>query len=62
MNEFDNPDNISIHHHNTRIRVQIDNKITMIDERDQQPVFREVEKHYYNAKYRIKMVVDKLNE
>lgn len=62
MNEIDYQDNMHVNHLNTRIRVRIGNKLTMLDEVKQHETFHEVENEYLNCKNKIEQIIARIKD
>uniref|UniRef100_A0A6M3II41 Uncharacterized protein n=1 Tax=viral metagenome TaxID=1070528 RepID=A0A6M3II41_9ZZZZ len=60
MSNDEHQDTMRINHLNTTIRVNINGEVREIDEATQRETFREIENEYYNCKYRVKAIVDRL--
>ena len=60
MNEFGKEDSVRVNHLNDRLRVKVNGELVMIDERTNQTTFREVEREFYNFKYRVRRILDRV--
>ena len=60
MNEWDKQDSVRVNHLNDRLRVKINGELIMLDERTNQTAFREIEREFYNFKYRVRRILDRV--
>lgn len=60
MNEIYKQDNVRVSHLNTSLQVDVNGDTKVVDEKTQRATFREIENEYYNFKYRVAKILDRI--